>query len=584
MKKIFIALALITMFTSCKKFLDLPPADQIASNQYWNTASDLENYMLQFYPSLPNFNNTGTHYGPYGVEGDNGSDHEIWGTTVNLQLNGSRAPVQSGGNWSWSNIRSVNIFFENYHKVNAPLVNIQQFIGEAYFFKAFYYFNLVKSYGDVPWYTHSLLMTSPELYKERDPRTMVVDSILWCLDQAIANLNFRSTVSGGNTRLNKEAALIFKSRVALFEGTWQKYHANTVFGTTGADPTKYLQSAVDAVIELMTPGKYTIGIANSGSPSTDYNKLFSSNDLSSNKEVALWCKYDVSLLLTHQMQSDLRYGYFPFVTNQLVENFLRRDGTPYDYITTGITTKGNAYLTKITTECDIRLSTIIMAPGMLYWSKGNTGYFNRPQLYETGNLFNATGYQIRKGLDPSALDGSLAYQNNFITGCPVYRFAEALLNYAEAQAELGQTVNYANSLNLLRARAGLPNFVVISDPLRSKYADFGYTLTDELYEIRRERAVELACEGFRYDDWRRWRAHNLFLNKQPMGYPFLASDYPDYPTLASKFALDANGFILPFKNLLLGAGYNFNLGRDYLDCIPTNEITLNPALTQNPGW
>jgi hypothetical protein len=584
MKKIYTAIALITLFTSCKKFLDLPPADRISSDQYWKTANDLENYMLQFYPNFPNFNNGNGFTGPFGNDAYRGSDHQIQNSTVVPQLNGTRTVVQTGGNWSWGNIRSLNIFFENYGRVNAPLSNIQQYIGEAYFFKAYFYFNLVSSYGDVPWFTHSLEMTSPELYKSRDPRTMVVDSILWCLDQAVTNLNYLKNVTGGSNRLSKEAALIFKSRVALFEGTWQKYHAGTAFGTSGANPNKYLQSAVDAVTELMAPGKYRVGISNTGNPSTDYTKLFNSNDLNSNTEVALWCKYDLSLQLTHAFQGDMFTGIPVDVTNQLVENFLKRDGTAYDYVNVGQTTKGLAFLTKITSDCDIRLSTIINAPGMLLWSLGSTGYYVRPALYEAGIIFQATGYQGRKGLDPSALNGSAAFQNNFITGCVVFRYAEALLNYAEAKAELGQPVDYTKSLNLLRARAGMPNFTVISDPLRSDYANFGYPLSDELYEIRRERAVELACEGFRYNDWRRWRAHSLFLNQQPKGFPFLASDFPDKPGLASKFTLDANGFILPFKNLLPVTGYNFNIGRDYLDCIPTNEITLNPALKQNPGW
>lgn len=583
MKKIYIILAIFCLFTSCENFLDLPPADQISSSQYWNKATDLENYMLQFYPSLPNFNNISGYYGPYGIDGIKGSDHQIQNVTVSTQLNGTRSVVQSGGGWSWNNIRALNIFLENYKKVDAPFANIQQFLGEAYFFKAFFYFNLESAYGDVPWFTHSMQMNSEDLYKARDKRTIVVDSILWCLDKAIENLNFRNKVDGGGNRLNKEAALIFKSRVALFEGTWQKYHSGTAFGTPGANPGKYLQSAVDAVVELMTPGKYTIGIYNTGSAANDYSKLFNSNDLSSNKEVPLWAKCDLSLQLTHAFQSNMNYGYTPFVTNQLVENYLKRDGTPYNVIVVGQSTKGKAFLTKITSECDYRLSSIIDAPGMLMWSSGSTGYYVRPLLYESGDRYNSTGYQMRKGLDPASLDGSLAYQNKFITAYPVFRYAEALLNYAEAQAELGQTVDYSKSLNLLRARAGMPNFAAIADPLRSDYANFGYPLTDELYEIRRERAVELACEGLRNNDWRRWRAHALFKGKQPKGFPFLASDYPDYSTLANKLSLDTDGFILPFKKLIPN-GYNFNENRDYLDCIPTNEITLNPALTQNPGW
>jgi len=582
MKKIFIVAACAILFSSCEDFLDLPPADQISSDQYWTTAGNLETYMFQFYPEFPNFKNSGV-YGPLGRDAGKGSDHQVHNSEVAPQLNGTRSEVQTSGKWSWQDIRGVNIFLENYEKADEPYPSIQQYLGEAYFFKAYFYFDLVKAYGDVPWYSNSLQMDSDELYKARDPRTVVVDSILWCLDQAITHLKYRKEVSGGNSRLNKEAALIFKSRVGLFEGTWQKYHAGTEFGTSGANPNKYLQSAVDAVTELMTPDKYTIGIYNTGNPSADYNDLFSSNDLSSNEEVALWCKYDLSLQFTHAFQTDMFYGYSPFVTQQLVQNFLKRDGTVYDYTNVGQTIKGLDYLTEITSECDMRLSTVIQAPGMLLWSLGSTGYYERPALFESGTRFNNTGYQMRKGMDPSANNGSLAYQNFFVTGCVIFRYAEALLNYAEAQAELGQPVDYENSLNLIRARAGMPDFAMISDPMRSEYADFGYAISDELYEIRRERAVELACEGFRYDDWRRWRAHSLFDGKQPLGFPFDASDYSDYPDLANEFTLDENGFILSSIEQI-PSGYQFNESRDYLDCIPTNEITLNPNLDQNPGW
>jgi hypothetical protein len=207
--------------------------------------------------------------------------------------------------------------------------------------------------------------------------------------------------------------------------------------------------------------------------------------------------------------------------------------------------------------------------------------FSKPFLEKTGENKNYTGFQLNKGVDPKdpTAGAALGFSTACETGAVIFRYAEALLNYAEAMAELGQPVDYANTLNKLRARAGMPPFTVQPDPNRIKYADYGYSLTDELYEIRRERAVELACEGFRFDDWRRWRAHNLFKDKRPTGFPFLASEYAaglNVPT-------NAEGFVDPFKTQL-PAGYNFNVNRDYLDNIPTNEITLNPKLTQNPGW
>ncbi|MEZ4901282.1 MAG: RagB/SusD family nutrient uptake outer membrane protein [Spirosomataceae bacterium] len=183
--------------------------------------------------------------------------------------------------------------FENYNKVNAPAANIKHYLGEAHFFKAWLYFEKVKQFGDVPWYTNSLQLDSKELYNERAPRTAVVDSILWHLDKATENLSFLKDAVGGNNRLSKEAALIFKSRVALYEGSWQKYHAGTAFGTTGADPKKYFRAAADAAAELMTPGKYKVGIV--GTSAIDYTTLFASTNLSSNNEIILWAKFDKTL-------------------------------------------------------------------------------------------------------------------------------------------------------------------------------------------------------------------------------------------------------------------------------------------------
>lgn len=579
MKKIFYLILVTTLLISCEEFLELPPVDEISSNQFWNTRTDLENYMLQFYPLFP-FNG---HLGYIGHDAySGGSDHQIDYVPEN-QLNGSRTIVTSGGGWDWRYIRSVNIFFENYSKAlnNETFENIQHFVGEAHFFKAWLYFEKVRQFGDVPWFTKSMLMDSPELYNKRDLRTMVVDSILWHLDKAEANMKYLKDASGGSNRLSKEAALIFKSRVALFEGTWQKYHAGTPFGTPGANPNKYFQAAVDAVTELMTPSKYKVGIYNTGKPESDYSVLFTSNDLSSITEVVLWKRFSQTLKLTHNLPASVLANDEVCITNQLIMNYLQRDGSAYDYIDTGAGTKGIAFLTKIAEDCDPRLSQVISTPGAIMWTLGSTGYFTRPYLYASGSQLNITGYQLRKGLDIKVLTGSIAWNNTHETGMPIFRYAEALLNYAEAQYELGQPVDYAKSIDLLRARAGIPAFTVISDARRSYYADFGYPVSDELYEIRRERAVEFACEGFRFNDWRRWRAHNLFLNKRPKGFPYLATDYADYPNLVIK--TDADGLVDPFQTVLPD-GYQFNAGRDYLDCIPTNEITLNPELTQNPGW
>jgi len=579
---LFISIA-ASLLVACNKNLDIPPVDQISNDQYWKTSSDLNAYVLQFYTAFPTFKNQPGFHGNIGMDAYAGSDHQIQNIPV-TRMNGTRTAVASGGGWNWSSIRAVNIFFENYQKVKEPAANIAQYVGEAHFFKAWFYFDKVKSFGDVPWYTNSMLVDDPHLYDARTTRTQVVDSILWHLDQAVAKLGYLKDVSGGNNRLSKEAALIFKSRVALFEGSWQKYHSGTAFATPGANPQKYFQIAVDAATELMTAGKYKVGIYNTGKPASDYNSLFNSTNLSSNTEVVLWCKFDkTQATFSHNFQQYVTWGTNGLsATRELVLNYLKKDGTPYDYDALNATTKGSAFLAKIGNDCDPRLSQVIWTPGQTMWdNSAGKVVFAKPFLDKSGENKNYTGFQMNKGVDPKdpTAGAALGFSTACETGAVIFRYAEALLNYAEAQAELGKQVDYAASINKLRARAGMPNFTVQPDANRSKYADFGYTLTDELYEIRRERAVELACEGFRFDDWRRWRAHSLFKGKRPLGFPYLALEYAAGLVVPT----NADGLVDAFKTSMPN-GYNFNVGRDYLDNIPTNEITLNPSLKQNPGW
>lgn len=584
MKKYLFLILIIAGITSCKKNLDLPPQDRISNDQYWKTVADLETYTLQFYSVFPTFRTVPTIFlGTTGSDALYGSDHQIYISPI-TQLNGTRTAVTSGGNWNWTGIRSVNIFFENYQKVKDVAANIDPFVGEAHFFKAWYYFEKVRLYGDVPWYTNSMQIDDPALYNPRTKRTDVVDSILWHLDRAVEQLKYRKDAVGGNNRLSKEVALIYKSRVALFEGSWQKYHAGTVFGTSGANSNKYFQAAVDAVTELMTPGKYTVGITNTGKPATDYTSLFNSTNLSANTEVALWCKFDKSqTTFSHNFQQYVTSNTNQVsVTYQLVQNYLAKTGLPYDYGTVGATVKGSAFLAKIGTDCDPRLSQVIWVPGQTMWNNaGGTVLFTKPYLDKTGEVKNYTGFQLNKGADPKdpTAGGAQGFSTACETGAVIFRYAEALLNYTEAKLELGQAPDYVNTINKIRSRAGMPNFSVVSDPNRLNYADWGYPVSDELNEVRRERAVELACEGFRYDDWRRWRAHNLFAGKRPLGFPYLASEYAAGLVVPT----NAAGFVDPYKTLI-PSGYNFNVGRDYLECIPTNEITLNSKLVQNPGW
>ena len=564
-------------FVSCEDLLDRAPLDKIGNNSYWKTATDLKNYTMQFYTLFPTYGTPG-HAGIFMADAHYGSDDAILGD-ANTTLNGARAVANSGGNWDWKKIRSVNIFFDNYARCQEPFDLWAHYLGEAHFFRAFLYFSKVKSYGDVPWYNKSLSMDSEDLYKARDPRTLVVDSILSDLDKAIEYLHPIKTVDGKTNRLSKEVALLFKSRVALYEGSWQKYHNGTPFATPGADPNKYFRIAVEAAEKLMN-GDYTVGVY--GANSEDYGKMFGMNDMAANQEVLLWKKYDKSLNLSHNSQV-----YHTSRTNtrsatlEFVESFLGKDGNPIDYHKLAKTTKGTDFLKYLGSNSDPRLSKTIWIPGDVMWNSIN-GYkkFDLPYIGETGEYLNLTGLQLRKGVDITSAGAGGFFGGDCVTGAIIFRYAEVLLNYAEAKYELDGQVDYNKSINLLRQRAGMPNFKVVSDPNQKRFSDYGYTISDELFEIRRERRVELGAEGFRTQDYKRWAAHKLFQNKRPKGYPVVRSEFPDGTKIP---ATDQNGLLDPFKKNIPD-GYKFKENRDYLECIPTNEITLNPNLKPNPGW
>jgi hypothetical protein len=555
------------VLSACENALDRPPLDQISTDDYWKTSRDLEKYVLQFYPMLPQHDGVGQ--ANEDVESDN-----LIVAVPNLVLNGGRTVTTAGWTADWEKIRKVNIFFDNYKTVSDPFASYRHFLGEAHFFKAWFYFELMRQYGDLPWYSSEIKVGSPELMKGRDPRTLVADSILLNIDRAVEYLNPRSTA--GNSRLNKEAALAFKTRVALFEGTWQKYHKGTPYGTAGADPLKYFRAAVDAATELMGGASYVKGLYSTGKPLTDYYNLFGMDNMSAVNEVLLYRAANSSQGLGNNVQNITTNGLS--VTWELVSSYLAKNGQPYDYLTTATTFKGNDFLTKIAADIDPRLSSTVWIPGDLRVAKNNT-LFDKPNLNQAGAFLNATGFQVKKFSNPfSPAAGGNQTGGLSETGYIIFRYGEVLLNYAEAKYELDGTVATAQ-LNLLRSRVGMPAFTVnpqSSDPNR---IDYGYAITDELYEIRRERRVELALEGRRTDDYRRWAAHKLFAGKRLLGYPFKQSEFPTF-----KPALTGAAGLIDFFRTQLPNGYAFRPGKDYLDDIPQVERTLNPNLSQNPGW
>lgn len=583
MKRIFILLLFIVIIQGCSEdFLDRAPLDVVTTESYWKTSNDLLIYMNTFYPILPAYKPRGN--GQY--QADYTSDNmaiETPDTRLAGQLSvPTSAPANRYGDqwytgfdvsYDFTWIRNANILIANYHTVTSPWNETSQYVGEAYFFRAYFYFDLLKNYGDLPWINKPLTPADEELYSPRISRSIIADSIVADLDKAATYM--KSKGSAPKSRLNKEIALLFKSRVCLFEGTWEKYHAGTDFGVNGSDGSKFLTLVADAAKKLIDLGLYSIH--NTGNPNMDYEVCFNQKDYSNNPEIMLWKSFSTALAFenTSQMALIAWYDWIGYggITKWLVNSYLCTDGLP---ISVSPLYAKDATLADEFKNRDPRLFQTIFKPGdpvRIEPGEDTVTIFTKPTFE---NFFNSrTGYRLKKGLEPHNLIPEKAFGE---ISHVLFRYAEALLNFAEAKAELG-TLTQSDvdiSINVLRDRVNMPH-LNINNITADPNWDFP-NLSPAINEIRRERRAELACEGKRLDDLLRWRAHELFVGKRPMGVRFIQSDYPGLNKL-----VDENGYVDMYQTILPN-GYQFKPNRDYLLPIPINELTLNTNLKQNPGW
>lgn len=573
--KIILLFVLLSFMAGCNKdFLDRPDMDIITTANFWKSTQDLELYVNQFYSAFPQLNSNAYSAGIYWD--DLGSDNLIR-ETADARLVGNNTETTGNGSWSFSRIKNVNTFLENYQTVEDDFDSYKHFVGEALFFRAYFNFSLLQTYGDYPYVDKVLAPDSEELFAARTPRKTCAENMIADLDEAIGYM-----VSGANSngnRLNKEIAQLLKARIALYEGTWEKYHAGTDFGVSGSDGSAFLTIAANAANDLMNSGKYSI--KNTGKPGVDYFNLFGQTDLTGHSEVMLWKKFDVDLGLAHNAQRYLSAsGGARGVTKLMVDDYLCTDGLP---IASSSLYKGDASLAVVSINRDPRLAQTIWIPGQVYEVKDGavTLYFEKSALDQTGEEICPTGYQIRKGSNPDWYQKNTSLKGT--TSSPIFRYAEALLIYAEAKAELG-TISQSdidNSINKLRARAGMPALALNNIANDPNWLFPG--LSPIINEVRRERHVELALEGYRNDDLMRWAAHSVIIvGKRLKGAKFVQSDFPNL-VIGVDVDIDENGYIDPHQGELPN-GFGFNLGRDYLLAVPTTQITLNPNLTQNPGW
>ena len=596
---IFLSICLLVAVSGCDDaFMERYPLDSISDQNYWSSESDLKLYANSFYGIyIEGFDRELSTRVPYGYKGsaipyaDLLSDNAVPENVSSVRMvNGLYVlPTTAGsGGWNWRDVRALNYFLVNYHRAKVSTEIANKYAGEILFFKTVEYFNKIKLFGEVPWYSKPLETNSPELYDPRTPREPLMDSVLSAINKAIAWLPAKGSEESG--RLNKDIALLLKARVCLFEGTFRKYH--TELGLSGQ---KFLEEAVRASDELINSGRYAIW--STGDIHNDYHDFFIQNNYSNNREIILWKSYS-SGLLGHGF---LRY----FLWNQgenvagfsksLVEEYLCSDGLP---LSVSPLYKGDDSLQVEMANRDPRLRQTVAYPGQYALDPKITGPFVTrgkgynglmPGIRGSGEAFpSPTGYWPVKFWKNDPVEA-----NTIGTGtmpCPIFRFAEVLLSNAEAHAELGSCTQSVldKTVNKLRDRVGMPHLTVGNVPndpsLDKRYAErCGYTPSPLIREIRRERRVEMAWEGLRWDDLIRWKAGKLVeVPAATRGIKFNSSQYPGVVVGRDVF-LDDEGYLAPYK-AELPSGRTFREPKQYYFPIPIEDLVINPNLTQNPGW
>jgi hypothetical protein len=587
------------MLSSCNDgFLERAPIINLSDANFWKSENDLKIYCNNFYNQgglLPLYIDWWAE--PYSKDGNDGSDTQV-NINYNRWMNGENTLPSSGGGWSsgdWGLLRDINYFMDHYQTVEASPDKVNPYVGEALFFRAIFYFNKLRTFGDVPWITTTVGIDSELLTAPRTPRNQVVEAILQELDQAAEYLPARG--SGAYTgRVTKETVLALQARIALYEGTWEKYHAlkNTPFKVSGSDGSKFIQKAADAAGAIIA-----LGEAN-GFPALDnvgvengYLKLFRQYDYSNYKEALLWRKYSKEDGFVNHINNYWGYrGGGSGLTKSMVDSYLCLDGKP---ISVSSMYQGDRNLKSLVSSRDPRLNQTIMVDDgehVLWEDYSPPTVFTTPLFEQSADINSSTGYHVGKGFVPNYAD-YVSTGWGSLQGIIYFRYAEVLLIYAEAKAELGTITqtDIDKTVNALRKRVGMDNGLldignITTDP-NWEFAG----LSPVLQEIRRERKIELACEGFRRDDIFRWAAvDELIQGKRPLGaYLKQWENYPgaseEFLNAAAKMPVNDEGYIDPYKDFsAMDGGYQFNLGRDYLSPIPTNEMVLNPNLTQNPGW
>ncbi len=600
MKKIyFILSSILAVFSlaSCEDFLKKTPETAMSPSSFFKTEADLELWTNKFYPDI--------------LEGTSIAEiycDDMMGTELNALQKGTR--TASSKSWTSPSVNSSGYITKN--GTFTPLMNINYFLehssncedqtvknkydGVAYFFRAYFYFTMVRQYGDMPWYDYvieSSDMTS--LNKPRDPRGYVMMKVLEDCDKAYECLP-EKWGTAPLLHVSKDAAMALKSRAALFEGTFRKYHAGTAFvpqdaetyGEVTISSEWFLNQAVEAAEKII--GKYKLY--------DDYRKYFYQEDAPEAETIlARAYRTDETVTVRHGLQFNMK-NQKRSATQRFVNHYLKTDGTAY----TEEQLSTMEYLAQFQGR-DPRMAMTLHGP--TYKAVGES---SEEQLSWNHTI---SGYRIIKYIGDSSHDGAETSTSDFV----LFRYAEVLLNYAEAKAELGTLTDadVKKTIDVIRARAGVTKMGKVPteiDPLmEAYYPNATGSQLAAILEVRRERTVELCFEGFRQWDLMRWKEGKWIVPSYTGGFQGLY-----FPALGeydldgdgkkdiclyqgTKPSTDAVSVIDVSGNWSLTGGTNGNLtyyasesyrwdeGRDYLWPIPADQRQITAgALSQNPGW
>jgi hypothetical protein len=589
-----LAVAAIALSACKKDFLNRQPQTTIGAENFFNSEQDLKLYINNMY-NFPG-------WGIYNADGATDNAATTGNTEIKSMMTGTPSSSTITSGWTWEQLRSANYFLANFKKAPLSASVLNHYEGVARFFRAQFYIAKVKRYSDVPYYDKVISTNDNDLLmKARDPRALVVDKIME--DLAFAAKNVSTTSEAG--AVNQWIVKAYQAKFALYEGTYRKYHSELNLASTASI---FLQLSRDVAKDIMDNGKFKL--YTTGNPSQDYLNLFNRENLNGNTEVIL-ATYNENTLRNSGWSTTMFGNYEVSPAKDLLQDYLMKDGSAY--------TNQPGYNTFSFVQefqnRDPRLSQTYAYPGFNLLNT-NT-YAQGGGIYVQQLAKNFSGYHQIKGF---VNDPTTVVQQNL--DVPVLRYAEILLTYAEAKAELGELTqtDLDQSINLLRDRVGMPK-LLMSVPLdavqSARYSNVTAAQKAILLEIRRERRVEMALEGYRMDDLMRWNAGKL-LEKEQEGIYFsglgrhdLTGDgIPDImliaasesiPTVKEKNSLgkdliyyragsigqDAGVFL---KNGTSGTVQTiadngiFQEPKYYYRPVPQNQVQLNPNLKQIFGW